>query len=150
MYNILILLALRITTPKTEIMNLAVMYKSEKIADNSRRLHWFTLRNDVWGRAQKFYTDDVSLPRSWLSASDWLKRFPAPRHAPIRSTTHILERKRRFAGKQWWCRKMPGVFSGYGCTFSICCKTLKLILVSLGAGGFSFAHSLTYSSRLTT
>lgn len=149
MYNILILLALRITTKDWDHE-----FRSDvEVGENSGHFATsplvFSAKWRLRTSAEILYWWRVTT-RIWLSASDWLKQFYAPRHAPIRSTTHIWERRRHFAGKQWWRRKMPAVFLGYGCTFSICCKTLKLILVPLGARGFSFAHSLTYSSRLRT
>ena len=59
----------------------------EKTADIWQCHHWFPcqMMSEKW--AQKFHTDDASLPRSgYISASDWLNRIS---HAaqPIRSTT---------------------------------------------------------------
>ena len=53
----------------------------------SRHHHWFPLETMSEERAQKFHTDDVSLPRSG-STSDWLCRV-ANLLQPIRSISQI-------------------------------------------------------------
>ena len=64
-------------------------------------------------RAQKFHADDVSLPRSGLSASDWLKQYP-----DLGSVTSsvgnfcdhfsdVISQRNR-----WWRCEMLSVFSG--------------------------------------
>ena len=64
-------------------------------------------------RAQKFHADDVSLPRSGLSASDWLKQYP-----DLGSVTSSVGNSRdHFSdvisqGNRWWRCEMLSVFSG--------------------------------------
>ena len=49
----------------------------EKTADIWRRNHWFPCQMKSEKRAQKFHTDDVSLPRSWWCF--WLVESNFPR-----------------------------------------------------------------------
>ena len=64
------------------------IHQPDKTANICRRYHWFSRQMTSEKRAQKFHTDDVSLPRSRYSAFDWLKKIL---HAarPIRSTSQV-------------------------------------------------------------
>ena len=100
--------------------------EASKTADIWRRYDWFSRQMTSEKRAQKFHTDDASLPRSWyISASDWLCHV-ANFLQPIRSTTQIWvlishQLVWNFCsrsgdvisrGNQWWGCEMLAAFSG--------------------------------------
>ena len=74
------------TCVRTQAWVLA-LYWPEKTADIWRRYHCFSRQMRSEKRAQKFHTDDASLPRSG-QCSDWSCRV-GNLIQPIRSTTQI-------------------------------------------------------------
>ena len=69
--------------------------RPEKTTFRDTTVHWFTRGMTSEERAQKFHTDDESLPTADLgSASDWLKKILRAAR-PIRSATQIWVITRR-------------------------------------------------------
>ena len=97
----------------------------EKTADIPRRQHWFPREITSEKRAEKFHTDDASLPRS-----DWLEICFNQPHLG-NDTSSVWNFCTRFSdvisrGNQWrYMTQMSAFFSGYG--FPRFCHSLKPI-----------------------
>ena len=67
------------TKPYSVLISYRHKSNLRKKADISRRYYLFTYEMTSEKRAQKFHTDNASLSRSGLSASDWMKQISTNR-----------------------------------------------------------------------
>ena len=107
---------------KINIKFMYILNKPGKTADIWRRYHWFPRQKTSEKRAQKFHTDDASLPRSgyffWLVESNFPCSTTNQKHCPDQGSdaSSVCNFCACFSdviwrGNQWQRRQMLAVFS---------------------------------------
>ena len=104
----------------------------EKTANIWRCYHWFPLQMTFEKQAQKFHTDDASLPRSgwcfWLVVPGGKFDSANERHYPdlVSDTSSVWNFCARFSnviwrGNQWWCHQMSFTGKPVVATWNVGC-----------------------------